>query len=77
MADYNPGILARCRPPSSDALLSVCGEPRTTIISADVGKLPELGFIPETSAIFNFWSNFGAAQGGLETHKRNQSNDLD
>jgi hypothetical protein len=23
------------------------------------------------------WSNFGAAQGALETHKRNRSNDLD
>ena len=35
------------------------------------------GFIPETSASSDLWSNFGAAQGRRGTRKRNRSNDLD
>jgi hypothetical protein len=49
-----------------------------SVVSADVGKLPEcLGFVSETSASFDFWSNFGAGQGRLGTRKRNRRNDLD
>jgi hypothetical protein len=31
----------------------------------------------EMSSRADFWNNFGAAQGRLETRKRNRSNDLD
>src|ERR1700676_5196723 len=54
---------------SVDALPSTSRSGAATVVSADVGKLPEcLGFIPETSASFDLWSNFGAAQGRLGTY---------
>jgi hypothetical protein len=40
-------------------------------------RLDENVALVETSASFDVWSNFGAAQGRLGTRKRNRSNDLD